>query len=154
MIQRIQSLYLSLSVMLISLMLYGKIVSFVDLSGTLIEMRFNGFFLMTSQQGEKIEALLPLTLLLVLIPVLLFATLLLYKFRKLQMRSSVLAILLLIGLVIITAYFIFYAVAKYEATIILSIKVVFTPVAAILAYMAFRGILRDELLMRSYERLR
>ncbi len=154
MIQRIQSLYLSLSVMLTTLLLYGKIVSFVTEDGNVLEMRYNGLFEMVGSAAGRAEHLLPLTLLLIIVPILLFVTLLLYKFRKLQLRAAVMSLLLLIGLTILVAYYIFYVSTAYDATVVFSIKVVFPPVAAVLTYLAFRGILRDELLIRSYERLR
>jgi 4-amino-4-deoxy-L-arabinose transferase-like glycosyltransferase len=154
MIQRIQSLYISIVVFLSTMMLYGHIVSFVGEEGAIHEIRYNGLYAMTGGAGVKIEPLLPLTALLLIIPLLAFISLLLFKRRRLQIRTSVLTLLLLLGSVVIVGYFIFYVYTKFDARVIFNIKIVFPVISSILMYLAFRGILKDELLVRSYDRLR
>jgi hypothetical protein len=154
MIQRIQSLYISVVVMLSTLMLYGSIVTFVGTGGAEYEIRYNGLYEMSGGAGEKTEPLLPLTILLLVVPALSFVTLLLFKRRKLQLRTSVFSLILLLGTVVMLAYYIFYIITKYDARVIFSIKIIFPVVSAILMYLAFRGILKDELLVRSYDRIR
>jgi hypothetical protein len=140
--------------MLTTLMLYGSIVSFVGTDSTEYEIRYNGFYTLSGGAGERTEPLLPLTILLLVVPVLAFTTLLLFKRRKLQMRASVFTLLLLLGMVVLLGFYIFYIITKHDARVIFSIKAVFPVVSSILMYLAFRGILKDELLVRSYDRIR
>lgn len=153
MIQRIQSLYVSVVVFLSSMLLFGNIVSFPGPDGAELELRYNGLFIL-SDTWDKAESLLPLTILLLTVPVIAFITFFLFKFRKLQLRAAVLTLLLLVGEVLLTSWYLFYVATKYDASVIFNIKITFPVVSAILMYLAFRGILKDELLVRSYDRLR
>lgn len=154
MIQRIQSLYISVTVFLTSMLLYNGIVTFVSPEGSEFELRYNGLFSIATETSQKIENLLPLTVLLLVIPVLALITLLIFKFRKLQLRMSMLTLLLLLGEVILIAYYLYYVITKYDVSVLFSLKITYPPVSAVLMYLAFRGILRDELLVRSYDRIR
>jgi len=154
MIQRIQSLYISVVTCLSFLLLFNGIVSFLGADGAEYQLRYSGLFHLTGGVWQKSENLLPLTILLIFVAILSFITLFLYKFRRLQLRASVFNLLLLLGEVVMIAFYLFYVVTKYELSIVFSIKITFPLVSAILMYLAFRGILKDELLVRSYERLR
>ncbi len=154
MIQRIQTLYIAGAILFSSLLLYGKIVEFVGTDGLSYEMRYNGLFEVTEVTAIKAEPLLAMTLLLIILPVLSLITLLLFKKRKLQLRTAVMSLLLFIGSVILLIYYILFITTKYDGTVIFSIKVIFPLLSAILMYLAFRGILKDEMLVRSYDRLR
>ncbi|MEA1887553.1 MAG: DUF4293 domain-containing protein, partial [Bacteroidota bacterium] len=101
-----------------------------------------------------IEKSLPLTLLLITVPVLFFVAIFLYKRRKFQMRLTVFSTLLLIGAFLLMLYYIFYTGRKLEAELIFNIKLTFPIVGAIFGYLAFRNILKDELLIKSFDRLR
>jgi hypothetical protein len=136
------------------MLLYNVIVTFVSPGGSEFELRYGGLFSIVSGTSQKAESLLPLTILLLAIPALAFVTLLLFKFRKLQLRLSMLTLLLLIGEVILIAYYLYYVIAKYDVSVLFSLKITYPPVAAVLMYLAFRAILKDELLVRSYDRIR
>ncbi len=154
MIQRIQSLYISVVVCLSVMLLLNSIVSFVGADGAGFEMRYNGLYLLSGGTWQKVENLIPLTIILATVALLSFITLFLFKFRRLQLRAAVFTLLLLLGEVVMIAFYLFYAVTKYELSIVFSIKITFPLVSAVLMYLAFRGILKDELLVRSYDRLR
>jgi hypothetical protein len=154
MIQRIQSLYIAVVVLLSTLLLYGNIVTFVGTDGAEREIRYSGLYEMSGGAGIKSEPLLPLTILLLIVPLLAFMTLIIFKKRRLQMRLAVLTMLLTIGTALLLGYYIFYVTTKFDAQIVFNIKIVFPIVSSILMYLAFRGILKDELLVRSYDRLR
>jgi hypothetical protein len=136
------------------LLLFNGIVLFVGADGGEYELRYNGFYQLTGGVLQKSETLLPLTILLIAVAVLSFITLFLFKVRRLQLRASVFTLLLLLGEIIMIGFYLFYVVTKYELSIIFNIKITFPLVSAVLMYLAFRGILKDELLIRSYERLR
>lgn len=154
MIQRIQSLYISVVACLSFLLLFNGIVSFLGTDGSEFELRYNGLYNLTGGVWNKTESLLPLTILLIAVAFLSLITFFLFKFRRLQLRAAVFTLLLLLGEVIMIAFYLFYAVSKYELSILFSIKITFPLVSAVLMYLAFRGILKDELLVRSYDRLR
>lgn len=73
-----------------------------------------------------------------------------YKYRIFQMRTTVIAALLLIGLQIWMLVVYFISADKSD----FNITMVFPAVAAILDALAIRGILFDESLVRSASRLR
>ncbi|MDX9929235.1 MAG: DUF4293 domain-containing protein [Bacteroidales bacterium] len=154
MIQRIQSLYILVAVFLCSLLLYGNIGSFADAAGAEYELRFNGLYQFAAGSWNKTENVIPLAIMLVSMPLFSLVTLLLYKFRKLQIRAAIFTLLLLIGEVLLLAWYLFYASVKYDASVIFNLKISFPLVSAILMYLAFRGILKDELLIRSFDRIR
>jgi len=154
MIQRIQSLYISIVVALGFLMLSGNIVSFAGTDGTGSYLRYNGLYQTSHSIVQKTEAVLPLSVLLVTIPVIAFAALFLFRNRKLQLRASVLTMLLIIGEIILIAWYIFYSITRYDLMVVFNIKIIFPVVSVILMYLAFRGILKDELIVRSYDRIR
>jgi hypothetical protein len=154
MIQRIQSLYIAVVVCLSVLLLFNGIVSFIGNEGGEFELRYNGLYQLTGGAWNKTESLFPLTFLLLIVAFLSFITFFLFKWRRLQLRASVLTLLLLLGEVIMIAFYLYYVAAKYEVTVLFSLKITFPIVSAVLMYLAFRGILKDELLVRSYERLR
>ncbi len=70
MIQRIQSVYLSLIVLISLLLFKGSLLVFTENTGFVINVTFNGIFRDTNGQGiVMIERLLPLSILIILIPV-------------------------------------------------------------------------------------
>ncbi len=77
---------------------------------------------------------------------------LLYRQRALQMRLCSLTIILLVGHLIYLAFVAY--IASADAVFTPTVSAAFPIVMIILLAMAFRGILRDEMLIRSTERLR
>ena len=70
------------------------------------------------------------------------------------MRLTMVVLLLSLGTIILGA---FYALAfdrKIDVTLVWTVKAVFPLLSAILAWLAYRAILRDEVKVRSYDRLR
>ncbi|MCD4769581.1 MAG: DUF4293 domain-containing protein [Bacteroidales bacterium] len=154
MIQRIQTIYLAVATALSGFLLNGSILTLVGSNGETYVLNWNGIFLIDNSISIPFEKTLPLTILLIIVPLLLFLAIFLYKRRKLQIRVTVLSTLLLLGVFILILYYIYYSGRSLEADYIFNIKVVFPPVGAILGYLAFRAILKDELLVKSYDRIR
>jgi len=155
MIQRIQSLYLALATALSALLIKGPITKLVGSGGEAFELSSRGIY-QAGNNGtlELIESTLPLTILLILVPVLFFIAILLFKRRKLQIRVTVFATLLFAGAFLLILFYVFYSGRKLEADLIFTLKLVFPVAGVILGYLAFRAILKDELLIKSYDRLR
>ncbi|MDX9729398.1 MAG: DUF4293 domain-containing protein [Bacteroidales bacterium] len=151
MIQRIQTIFLLAVAVLSGLLLTGNLVQLSTPGGTLFNLGFNG---LSENGGEVIQRLWPLAVILVLVPILAVTAIFLYKNRSLQMRLTMVVLLLSLGTIILGA---FYALAfdrKIDVTLVWTVKAVFPLLSAILAWLAFRAILRDEVKVRSYDRLR
>jgi hypothetical protein len=63
-------------------------------------------------------------------------------------------LLLSIGTLILGAYYIIMFDRKVDVTIVWKVKSVFPLLSAIFAWLAYRGILKDEMLVKAYDRLR
>lgn len=133
------------------LMLTGDIISLTAGNGTVFSMRFMG---MGEQGGEIIQRLWPMTVILAVVPLLALIALFLFRNRQLQMRLTMMVLLLSLGTIILGAFYILMFDRKIDVTIIWNIRVLFPVVSAIIAWLAYRAILKDEIRVRSYDRLR
>lgn len=159
MIQRIQTLYLLAAVILMSLTLFLPLTTFVCGDEMVVLEAF----------GAKIDAAenanMPLYLgvLLAMATALPLVTIFLYKRRMLQIRLGGAEIALLVGSIAFEAIYIYltnaslvelYAPAEGRVEINLGVAA-FAPIAAIVfVVLAMRATLRDELLVRSLDRIR
>lgn len=151
MIQRIQTLFLLAVAILSGLLLTGELINLTTSSGSLFSMGFMG---LEGKEGEVIQRLWPMTVLLALVPLLTLAAIFLYKKRTLQMRLVMLVLLLSLGTIILGAFYILMFDKKIDVTVVWKIKALFPLVSAILAWLAYRAIMKDELRVKSYDRLR
>jgi len=155
MIQRIQSLYLLLTTLLSLLFLKGSLLSFIDKSGSVLKIAFKGIIRDNGGQGfELIEKLLPLSVVIILIPLLSLITIFFYKNRKIQLWFASFGVILAAGLIIILVYYSYFVNTKYGAAILPGFKMVFPLLILIFAILAYRGIRKDDRLIKSYDRLR
>jgi peptidoglycan/LPS O-acetylase OafA/YrhL len=151
MIQRIQTLFLVAIVVLSGLLLTGDLIMMDDGTGTLFTISFFGLGV---SGGEILQRLWPLSIIIGLVPLLALIAVSLYKKRQLQMRVTILILLLSLGTIIMGAFYVFMFDRKINVDIIWKVKAVFPLLSAILAWLAYRSILKDELMVRSYDRLR
>ena len=151
MIQRIQTLFLLVVAVLSALMLTGDLLVMDSGSGTLFTIGFLG---LGEEGGEIIQRLWPLSFLLALVPVLALVAIFLYRKRGTQMRVTMITLLLSLGTLLLGAFYVIMFDRKIDVTIIWKIKVVFPVISAILAWLAYRAILKDDLMVKSYDRLR
>lgn len=141
MIQRIQSLYLLLSLIIGAACLCLPIGK-VFLTGVCVPFTNLGLL-----ENHSTWVLFALLLTVVIIN---GVTILLFKFRALQMRLTIFSILLLIGWYGLLGFFAYNMQESLRPTVWASI-----PFAMIvLNYLSFRGVLKDEMLIRSLDRLR
>jgi len=151
MIQRIQTLFLFAVLVLSSLMLTGDLIRMDNGTGTLFTISLKG---LGEAGGEIVQRLWPLSVILVIIPLLTVMAIFLYKKRPLQMKITMAVLLLSIGVLILGAFYVIMFDRKIDVTVIWKVKVIFPLISAILAWMAYRSILKDELVVKSYDRLR
>lgn len=154
MIQRIQSLFLLAATVLFTIVVFHPISNMI-LSGD-IKAQFYTYGLMSvGESPEMLYNTFPVIILAVVTTLLTVFTIFLYKNRTLQMRICVYNILLTLGL--IAAIFTYYYLirSKFEvSTHAFSYSILLPFVNVILLFQAFRGIRRDDLLLKSYNRLR
>ncbi len=148
MIQRIQSLYLLLSTILGIVCLCMPLGNFT-LQGVHFATLHN---LWTNIDAERVYSNWALFVILLLATLITFMAIFLYKTRAFQMRTAVLAIVLIIG------WYAYLAFTGYTTEEGLSFRptiwAAFPFAMVVLNYLAFRGIMRDEMLVRSLDRLR
>ena len=151
MIQRIQTLFLLAVLVLSGLLLTGDLVKMDNGAGTLFTIGFAG---LGEVSGKTIQHLWSLSVLLVIVPSLALIAIFLFKRRQLQMRVTIFVLLLSLGTLLLGAFYIIMFDRKIEITVIWQVKALFPLVSAILAWLAYRSILKDDQMVRSYDRLR
>jgi len=151
MIQRIQTIFLLAVVILSGFLLNGDIVRMAAGNSTVFSLGFTG---LGYQGGEVIQRLWPMSVILAIVPLLALVSVFLYRNRPLQMRFTMIVLLLSVGTLILGAFYVLMLDRKIGITVVWTVKVVFPLVSALLAWLAWRAILRDDARVRSYDRLR
>jgi len=152
MLQRPQTLYL-LGGFILSLLLFTGSLAQFSLEGSTYLLKNSGLF---DGEGGKLELMVwPMNVLFVLVTVLAFLNIFLYRNRMLQMRICIFLIMLAAGMIGMIFYYI--AVVKNQmegASVLHQWRIVLPPIIAIFLYLAFRRIRRDELMVKAYDRIR
>ncbi len=152
MIQRIQSLYLFIALILMGLIAWlplGEILSGSQVFSFSVKGVVNPDNNVTMYSG------LPLIVLLGIIVLLQLFIIFGYKKRVRQMRIATFNSLLMIGFMAVCWFFVQNSIkAMGDGSFALKLPVVFPFVAAVLNYLAIRAIGRDEALVRSIDRIR
>ncbi len=152
MLQRIQTFYLALGLILLGLMAalpWGEIVA-----GDLIyTFSFRG--IIENGTGEIYNQAWHVIILLGIIILIQFVTIFLYKKRVLQMRMAVYNILIMAGLLILCWFYVRANIKPMDDPVVtFKVVLVFPLVTGILNFLAIRAIGRDEALVRSIDRIR
>ena len=152
MLQRPQTLYL-LGVFILSFLLLTGPLALFNLDGGEYLLKHSG---LVNSVGEK-QALAtwPLSVIFALVTLLSFLNIFLYRHRVLQMRICIYLILIGLGMIGLIFYYIWVAGNQLDgASVLHKWRIVLPPIIAILLYLAFRRIRRDELLVKAYDRIR
>jgi len=150
MIQRIQSLYLLLSAALGIVCLCRPLGRFLTEEGEVCGNLYNLWIALP--QGGHLFSPWALFAILVIATALTLLNILLFTRRALQMRIASLCIILLVGYYAYLATFVYLNAG--DGTFRPSLSAAFPLVCIVLDYLAFRSILKDEMLVRSLDRLR
>ena len=153
MIQRIQSIYI-----LIVAALFGSLF-FIPISKLVIEneivtLNLQQLSIQSATQSETIQTLFPTLTLAILIIILAFVTLFLYKNRGLQMRLISYNTILISAIFILFAYYIYKITIDYSSNFSFSIGFIIPIIAIIFNTLAYRRIKRDDELVKSIDRIR
>ncbi|MEN8120285.1 MAG: DUF4293 domain-containing protein [Bacteroidota bacterium] len=154
MIQRIQTLFLFLSAVLIFLVFIFPLSELLVSENLIYIFRYRGIY----ELADNIEVLtipsMPLAILFGVILIIGLISIFLFKNRMLQMRLSIINIMLMLGSLGLAYFYIYTAFNELGATVHFSFAAIFPLISAILTYMAFRGIKKDEKLVKSLDRIR
>jgi hypothetical protein len=155
MIQRIQSVYLLLAVLLSVLFMTGNILTCNDPAGKKAELTFSGqkFSTPDNSSSGTIE-IIPFTVLSVLVPVTALVAIFLFKRRKIQLKASILAVSLEILLAGTGIYYSLVLFRDLPGKIVPGFRAIIPLVSVLFILLAIRGIKKDENLVKSYDRLR
>lgn len=149
MIQRIQSVYLLVVSILMVICLCNPVGSIIANTNEISE--FGNLFI-TLPDGTKDYAPWALFVILLVVAVLAFVTIFLFKKRMLQIRLTIFNSVVLIGYYLVMAALIFMTAEETSFTPSWTICLPF--VGIILNWLAIRGIGADEALVKAYDRLR
>lgn len=150
MIQRIQSVYLLLTTLMSFLFLKSGFIAFSDESSAVINFTMTGI----SGVSGTLMRVIPITLLLFIIPVLSLITIFLFKTRRLQLILCKLLLTLVSVFIIMLVYYSYTVISRYNAELIPGIRMAVPVIQLILVILAYRGIKKDDNLVKSYDRLR
>ncbi len=155
MIQRIQSVYLSLITLLSLLLFKGNILAFYDNAGIIMKITFRGIVQSAvGQSGIPPEKLFLLSAIVSVIPILALITIFFFKKRAIQLWLSKILIGAITALLLTLAFYSFTIISKFSSHLIPGIKMSIPVLLLILAVLTHRGIRKDDQLVKSYDRLR
>ena len=151
MIQRIQSIYLLLVTALLTSNIFLPIASFVDSKGmvyplTPLHVSFPEAWLNYTPWGQLA--------LLILGALIAFASIFLYKNRKLQIRMSVFNLLIMAGFYSVVLVSVIFLKNSSKAELNPSFGLCLPLIAMILNYLAIRAIRKDDEMVRAADRIR
>jgi hypothetical protein len=147
MIQRIQTVYLFISAILVGLLF---LLPFAEIAkdGAIYLFNFKGIIL----DGTLKENGIFISVLLGIILVLHGFAIQSFKNRVRQIRLTVFSVLLILGLYGMFFFFTYYSFTGAQVSF--KISIVFPAIAIILDYLAIRAIKKDDALIRSIDRIR
>ncbi|MCG8409888.1 MAG: DUF4293 domain-containing protein [Bacteroidales bacterium] len=152
MIQRVQSVYLLVVTVLMATIFAYPYAELMSSDSQLFIFNFNGLSKF-SEEGMYLKIVPPIVLLVVIV-LIAFVSIFLYKKRILQIRLNIFNIVLMFGYLGLNYYYIQNFSKQLDGIVSYKIVAVFPFVAIILTYLAVRSIGKDEALIRSMDRIR
>ncbi len=153
MLQRIQTLYLLVSLVLAVLLLFSPITEIFADSNKLLVFKSTGLF--EAENGKIIIKTIPVIILISVIILLYIVSILTFKKRVLQARICMLNILLLLGLVGLAYYYLSFIFRKTEPLeSSLQLAALYPVICIILTFLAYRNIRKDEQIVRYIDKIR
>ncbi len=155
MLQRVQTVYLLAATVLMSLMLFLPLAEIAAEGRGIYQVLSKGWYITGGVTAELAMATWPVFILALVLALLPLINLFLYRSRKLQIRICIYSIILAFGLIgLIYYYFVVGFRQLDEPAYALRFPLVLPAIFIILIYLAFRGIRKDEILVRSLDRIR
>ena len=159
MIQRIQTLYLTLVVILGTLLCFFSPVSFLSPEDAenirQLEFSFIGIKDVTAAEPSPVLMnTVSLSIISVVIPLIALVNIFLYRRRILQARINIISVVLCLGWYGVLAVYVWFAVMNFGVEWYITPWAAIPLVNLVLTLMATRAILKDEALVRAADRLR
>jgi hypothetical protein len=154
MIQRQQTIWFLISTILSGFLFKGGLINFIDDAGQKYSTGLYGIYKLNLAGNELIKSSVSMAALIVAIPVLSFTIILFYKSLRTQKVLALVLITLNLCLIILEVYYSYILIKNYNVTIEPGLKMIIPLLLLTTVILAFRGISRDEALIRSYNRLR
>jgi hypothetical protein len=137
------------------LFLKGGILSFINETGDTIKLTFSGVVNTSGGNApELIHNSLLIAVLIIIIGVLALVTIFLFKKRNIQLLLTGILIGGVTAFIIACGYYYWLIVTQYNSELVPGIKMILPVIMLILAILAYRGIKKDDRLVKSYDRLR
>jgi len=156
MIQRVQSIYLLLVVVLMSFLIFKPFAEVALQDGQVaVFYTYAIKKYITKEHSEMVIRTLPVIIMICLIGLISFMNIFQFRRRIVQMRVCIMNMLLMAGLMILMFYY--YFMVKSTLLVeshMLKLPVIFPVIGIVLTLLAYRKINEDEILVRSYDRLR
>lgn len=156
MIQRIQTVYLVLALVCMTIFYFvpfGSIATQTEAGLEDVSLGLYGADFTLNGEVEHFSSL-PLLILLSLVVLTIVATIFLYKHRIIQIRMCIFNAVLALGCSGLAFFYLYQASEKYGTEFSTNVLVVLPIVAAIFMVLALRSIAKDEALVRSIDRIR
>lgn len=159
MIQRIQTLYLLLAFGCLVGCLCVPVGAFLTDEGVRVAIMYNlqltyaAQFVVEGMEGHSF-ATVSMFVVLIVAAFLSFVAVFLFRKRALQMRLCTFCMIILVGWYVLYGFFIYHLSQGLELPFRPDLGGAFPFCAIVLVYLAFRGIMKDEMLVRSLDRLR
>lgn len=155
MIQRIQTLYMSLVVILTIVTLFSPVAGLQNIEqAEIYEMNYRGLFEINLSGNTLIANTWLLTALMAIVPILSMIIILLYNKRLLQIRLIIFNIVLMAGFYGLLFIYLWQYGKALDASLYLEISAAFPLIGIILNILSIRAIARDEALIKSLNRIR
>jgi len=153
MIQRKQSLFLLFSTIVMAVLYFLPIAQFM-VDNTNYYFDFLEIATVNDAGKQVIDNVYPITILLSIIVSFSFIAIFLYKNRNFQLRLITINILLKIGYIVLTVFYLYQISNAFESKYYLQISFVYPLIALIFDFMAYKGIQKDMNIIKSYDRIR
>ena len=157
MLQRIQTVYLFLVVVLMALTMILPVAEYFDaVKNVAFQLDYRGIVqTQPTDAGSPVLSANPLTFLFGMVLVATLAALFKYKNRRQQFRLCTVNMFLILIYMIVLGVYIYLGRRALDGTeLSLKLPVIFPVIALILNFLAMRGIMKDENLIKSINRLR
>jgi hypothetical protein len=154
MIQRIQTLWFLFTALFSGLLIPGSFLHFSGEKGADYLIGFSGLLKSETGSQDLLTRLYPMAIIVLIIIALSLISIFLFKKRTIQKILAIVIILLSCILIIMLAYSSYKLISDFNVEVVPTVKMVVPFLIPLTAYMAYRGIIKDDKLVRSYDRLR
>ncbi|MDC1106929.1 DUF4293 domain-containing protein [Prolixibacteraceae bacterium] len=153
MIQRIQSLFLLLSAIVMA-GLFVPTLAWIKTKSETFAMELTKFTPQLPLNDADSASLMPLVIFVCLIIILSLVTIFMYSNRVMQIRITVINLILKLGVVGVAYFYAVASAALIQGEVMVNYVLVFPVIALIFDYLAIRSIGKDEALVRAADRIR